>query len=197
VRPLPYTDTGARIAFYAILATFLLLEQRTRVLSWTRRDGERRDRGTLVLVVASIAIGLAGAGVVAGDITSAELSGARWPLFVAGLALMLAGIVLRQWSIAMLGRSFTVVVRVREGQEVIDTGPYRWVRHPSYTGMLVTFLGYGLALGNWISTLCALLVPLIGIVVRIHIEEQALLEGLGEPYRRFAEGRKRLVPGVW
>jgi protein-S-isoprenylcysteine O-methyltransferase Ste14 len=197
VRPLPYSDTGARIAFYAILATFLLLEQRTRVLSWTRREGERRDRGSFVVVVASVAIGLAGAGVVAGDITSAELSGALWPLFAAGLALMLAGIVLRQWAIAMLGRSFTVVVRVREGQEVIDTGPYRWVRHPSYTGMLLTFAGYGLALGNWISILCAVLVPLIGIVVRIHFEEQALLEGLGEPYRRFAEGRKRLVPGVW
>jgi protein-S-isoprenylcysteine O-methyltransferase Ste14 len=197
VRPLPYSDTGARIAFYAILAIFLLLEQRTRVLSWTRRDGERRDRGTLVVVVVSIAVGLAGAGVVAGDVTSAELSGARWPLFAAGLAVMLAGIVLRQWSIAMLGRSFTVVVRVREGQQVIDTGPYRWVRHPSYTGMLVTFAGYGLALGNWISILCAIVVPLIGIVVRIRVEEQALLEGLGEPYRRFAEGRKRLVPGVW
>jgi protein-S-isoprenylcysteine O-methyltransferase Ste14 len=197
VRPLPYSDAGARIAFYAILAAFLLLEQRTRVLSWTRRDGERRDRGTLVVVVISIAVGLAGAGVVAGDVTSAELSGARWPLFAAGLAVMLAGIVLRQWSIAMLGRSFTVVVRVREGQQVIDTGPYRWVRHPSYTGMLVTFAGYGLALGNWISILCAIVVPLIGIVVRIRVEEQALLEGLGEPYRRFAEGRKRLVPGVW
>jgi protein-S-isoprenylcysteine O-methyltransferase Ste14 len=197
VRPLPYSDTGARIAFYAILATFLLLEQRTRVLSWTRRDGERRDRGTLVVVVVSIAVGLAGAGIIAGDVTSAELSGARWPLFAVGLALMIAGIVLRQWSIAMLGRSFTVVVRVREGQQVIDTGPYRWVRHPSYTGMLVTFAGYGLALGNWISILCATVVPLIGIVVRIRVEEQALLEGLGEPYRRFAEGRKRLVPGVW
>jgi protein-S-isoprenylcysteine O-methyltransferase Ste14 len=167
------------------------------VLSLTRREGERRDRGSFVVVVARIAIGLAGAGVVAGDITSAELSGARWPLFAAGLALMLAGIVLRQWAIAMLGRSFTVVVRVREGQEVIDTGPYRWVRHPSYTGMLLTFAGYGLALGNWISILCAVLVPLTGIMVRIHFEEQALLEGLGEPYRRFAEGRKRLVPGVW
>jgi protein-S-isoprenylcysteine O-methyltransferase Ste14 len=197
VRPLPFSVTGARIAFYAILATFLLLEQRTRVLSWTRREGERRDRGSLVVVVASIAVGLAGAGVLAGDVPAAELSGARWPLFVAGLALMIAGIVLRQWSIAMLGRSFTVVVRVREGQQVIDTGPYRWVRHPSYTGMLVTFLGYGLALGSWISILCAVLVPLAGIVVRIRVEEQALLEGLGEPYRRFAEGRKRLVPGVW
>jgi protein-S-isoprenylcysteine O-methyltransferase Ste14 len=121
----------------------------------------------------------------------------RWPLFAAGLALMLAGIVVRQWAVAMLGRSFTVVVRVREGQEVIDTGPYRWVRHPSYTGMLMTFTGYGLALGNWISILLAVLAPLAGIVVRIHFEEQALLEGLGEPYRRFAEGRKRLVPGVW
>jgi protein-S-isoprenylcysteine O-methyltransferase Ste14 len=63
--------------------------------------------------------------------------------------------------------------------------------------MLLTFAGIGLALGNWISILCVIAVPLIGIVVRIRVEERALLDGLGEPYRRFAQGRKRLVPGVW
>jgi protein-S-isoprenylcysteine O-methyltransferase Ste14 len=197
VSPLPFTDTGPRIVFFAVLITFVLLEQRTRVHSFRHREGEQRDRGSLYLIIVCIAVGLAGAGVVAGDAGAGDLSGALWPLFVAGIALMIAGIALRQWSVVMLGGSFTVVVRVREGQEVIDTGPYRFVRHPSYTGLLITCAGYGLALGNWISILCALLVPLAGTVVRIHVEERALLEGLGEPYRRFAEGRKRLVPGVW
>ena len=197
MRPLPFSVTGARIAFYAVLAIFVLLEQRTRVSSWRHREGERRDRGSYVLIVACVGVGLVAAGILAGDVPAAELSGARWPLFVVGLALMVGGIILRQWAIAMLGGSFTVVVRVRQGQEVIDTGPYRWVRHPSYTGLLVIFAGFGLALGNWVSVLCAVLVPLIGIVVRIHFEERALLQGLGESYRLFAQGRKRLVPGVW
>jgi protein-S-isoprenylcysteine O-methyltransferase Ste14 len=197
VRPLPFTVTGARIAFYAVLITFVLLEQRTRVRSWRHREGEHRDRGSYLLIIVCVSAGLVGAGLVAGAVTSAELSAIRWPLFGAGIALMLAGIVLRQWAVAMLGDSFTIVVRVREGQDVIDTGPYRFVRHPSYTGMLITFAGFGLALGNWISILCAIVVPLIGIVVRIRVEERALLQGLGEPYRRFAQTRKRLVPRVW
>jgi protein-S-isoprenylcysteine O-methyltransferase Ste14 len=197
VRSLPFTVTGARIAFYAVLITFVLLEQRTRVRSWRHREGEHRDRGSYLLIIVCVSAGLVGAGLVAGAVTSAELSAIRWPLFGAGIALMLAGIVLRQWAVAMLGDSFTIVVRVREGQDVIDTGPYRFVRHPSYTGMLITFAGFGLALGNWISILCAIVVPLIGIVVRIRVEERALLQGLGEPYRRFAQTRKRLVPRVW
>jgi protein-S-isoprenylcysteine O-methyltransferase Ste14 len=197
VSPLPFTDTGPRIVFYAVLIAFVLLEQRTRVHSFRHREGERRDRGSLYLIIVCVATGFAGAGVIAGDAGAGDLSSARWPLFVAGIVLMIAGIVVRQWSVAMLGGSFTVVVRVREGQEVIDTGPYRYVRHPSYTGLLLTCAGYGLALGNWISLLCALLVPLAGTVVRIHVEERALLEGLGEPYRRFAQTRKRLVPRVW
>jgi len=110
---------------------------------------------------------------------------------------MVAGIVLRQWSVALLGKSFTVDVRVHEGQQVIDRGPYRFVRHPSYTGMLLTFAGIGLALGNWLSLACVLLVPLVGLVLRIRVEERTLLAELGEPYRRFAEGRARLVPHVW
>jgi protein-S-isoprenylcysteine O-methyltransferase Ste14 len=71
------------------------------------------------------------------------------------------------------------------------------VRHPAYTGLILVFVGFGLALGNWASLLVAAVVPTIGLVYRIRFEERALLDGLGEPYRRFAEGRRRLVPGIW
>jgi protein-S-isoprenylcysteine O-methyltransferase Ste14 len=110
---------------------------------------------------------------------------------------MAAGVVLRQWSVALLGRFFTTDVRLHEGQTVVDTGPYRRLRHPSYTGMLLTFLGLGLALGNWAALLALVVLPAIGLVVRIRSEERVLLAGLGEPYRRFAASRKRLIPGVW
>jgi protein-S-isoprenylcysteine O-methyltransferase Ste14 len=82
-------------------------------------------------------------------------------------------------------------------QTVIDTGPYRWVRHPSYSGLILTLLGLGPALGNWAALAVLVVVPTVGLVVRIRVEERALLEALGEPYRRFAAGRPRLLPGVW
>jgi protein-S-isoprenylcysteine O-methyltransferase Ste14 len=68
-------------------------------------------------------------------------------VFAAGLVLMWAGIALRQWAVTVLGRFFTVDVRVQPDQTVVEAGPYRYVRHPSYSGMIITFLG--LALGNW------------------------------------------------
>jgi len=85
---------------------------------------------------------------------------------------------------------------VQPGQTVVDRGPYRWVRHPSYAGLIAVFAGLG-GLDNWAALALLAVVPTVGLLVRIRFEERALLDGLGEPYRRFAAGRPRLFPGVW
>lgn len=195
--PLPYTDPGAKLAFYVVLGIFGLLELRIRVLSHLNRQGSPADQGSLAVVIASAGVGLVGALMLAAKVQGAAISGARWPVFVAGLFLMVAGIVLRQWAVALLGQFFTVDVRVHTGQTVVEGGPYRWVRHPSYTGLIVIFVGMGLALGNWASLAVLAVVPTVGLVVRIRFEERALLEGLGEPYRLFAASRAHLFPGLW
>jgi protein-S-isoprenylcysteine O-methyltransferase Ste14 len=104
---------------------------------------------------------------------------------------------LRWWSIAVLGRLFTVVVRASPGQAVVTHGPYRVVRHPSYTGLVAVFLGGGLAFGNWAAAVASSLLVLVGVVGRIRREERALTEALGDAYLEFARGRARLVPHVW
>jgi protein-S-isoprenylcysteine O-methyltransferase Ste14 len=166
-------------------------------MSLLNRAGDRLDRGSMLIVVASLGAGLAGGFVLARRLHASAITDARWPLFVAGLVLMILGLALRQWAVALLGPYFTVDVRVQPGQTVVERGPYRWVRHPSYTGLILIFVGLGLALGNWAALAVLMVVPTIGLVVRIHLEERALLEGLGEPYRRFAANRPRLFPGVW
>ena len=155
------------------------------------------DRGSLLVVVAFIYAGVGGGFALAGGVHSAAIADGRWPLFVLGLVLMSAGIAIRQWAVVLLGRFFTIDVRVHPGQAVVERGPYRWVRHPSYTGMILTFIGIGLALGNWAALAVLAVVPTVGLLVRIRFEERALLDGLGEPYRRFAANRPRLFPGVW
>jgi protein-S-isoprenylcysteine O-methyltransferase Ste14 len=197
VTPLPYTDTEARIAFSVTVGAFVLLEQRTRFRSLLNREGLRADRRSLVAVVVSVAVGVAGAFVLASDVSGAAIPVGRWPVFVLGLILMWAGIAVRQWAVTLLGRFFTVDVRIQTDQVVVDRGPYRWVRHPSYAGMILTFVGMGLALGNWVSLAALAVVPTAGLVVRVHVEEAALTENLGEPYRRFSAGRPRLFPGLW
>ena len=96
-----------------------------------------------------------------------------------------------------LGRYFTVVLKTSEDQPVVDRGPYRVLRHPSYTGLLLAFAGCGLMLGNWVSAAGSVALLLTALVHRIRIEERALTAALGDRYRTFAAGRARLVPFVW
>lgn len=123
VRPLPDSHTAAAIVCYGLLGLFGLLEQRVRVRSWLNREGERRDAGSLVVIIVCLGVALARAFVTASDATGAAITVARWPVFGCGIALMAAGIVVRQWAVALLGSSFTIDVRVRAGQQVIDRGP--------------------------------------------------------------------------
>jgi protein-S-isoprenylcysteine O-methyltransferase Ste14 len=195
--PLTDTQSGARTAFYVVLGTWVLLEWRVTLRSRLNRHGSRAERGSPVWVAAFVYAGVGGGFVVAATVPSAEMGDVRGPLFVLGLVLMVVGIAVRQWAVAMLGRFFTIDVRVHPGQAVVERGPYRWVRHPSYTGFIITFLGIGLALGNWAALAVLAVVPTVGLVLRIRFEERALLDALGEPYRRFAATRPHLFPGLW
>lgn len=195
--PLPYTHSGAQIAFYVVLGAFALLECRVRLRSRLNRHGSRSDRGSLLAVYSSVYVGLGGGFALAATVHAAAIPDGRWPIFAGGLLLMSAGIAIRQWAVALLGQFFTTDVRVHPGQTVVETGPYRWVRHPSYTGMIMTFVGIGLALGNWAALAVLALVPTAGLIVRIRVEEGVLLDSLGEPYRRFAASRPHLLPGLW
>jgi protein-S-isoprenylcysteine O-methyltransferase Ste14 len=105
--------------------------------------------------------------------------------------------VLRGWSIKTLGAYFTASVKVSTDQPVITAGPYRMLRHPSYTGLLLIVTGIGLASANWVGLAGMALLTLAGLLWRIHAEERALLTTLGDPYRAYAARHKRLVPLVW
>ena len=118
-------------------------------------------------------------------------------IFGAGLALMALGQLLRWWSIATLGRLFTVYVAIRDGHRVVESGPYRYVRHPSYSAILLFHLGAALCFGNALSAI-ALLVPVsLAIGNRMRVEEAALVNGLGPAYREYMTRTKRLVPGLY
>jgi protein-S-isoprenylcysteine O-methyltransferase Ste14 len=94
----------------------------------------------------------------------------------------------------VLGRFFTYNVAVHAGQTVVEAGPYRYIRHPSYTGALITLVGVGLALGNWAALLAILVCTGIAYAYRISVEESALVAALGEPYKEYMRRTRRLVP---
>lgn len=155
---------------------------------------ENRDRLSLkVLVIGGplvwlLSIGLAFAG--PGAMHSIALQGA-------GLLTMAVGIVVRFTAIAQLGRFHTPNVAVLGDHQLKQTGLYRYVRHPSYLGALIAFLGFGLALGNWLSLAVIVGVTPCLYLFRIHEEDAALLAAFGEPYRDYCRRTKRLIPGLY
>jgi protein-S-isoprenylcysteine O-methyltransferase Ste14 len=119
--------------------------------------------------------------------------GAERLAFLMGLTLITLGIGLRQYAVRTLGKYFTGEVSTQAGQALIQTGPYRWVRHPGYAGSLISLIGLGLALTNWLS-LCSLALVLLGLIYRIRVEERTLVEAFGPAYRQYMQRTKRLIP---
>jgi protein-S-isoprenylcysteine O-methyltransferase len=115
----------------------------------------------------------------------------------AGVVLFVGGMVLRWYSILHLGRFFTVNVAIAADHQLVDTGPYRFVRHPSYTGALLAFIGFAMVLRNWASVLMISLPIALAFLYRINVEEHALVEALGERYRAYIKRTKRLIPFVY
>jgi protein-S-isoprenylcysteine O-methyltransferase len=114
-----------------------------------------------------------------------------------GIVIFAVGLIIRWFSIVHLGRFFTVNVAIATDHRLIDTGPYRFVRHPSYTGALMAFLGLALCLANWAS-LAVIVVPVFLVFLRrMQVEEGALLQALGDQYRDYMNRTKRLIPAVY
>lgn len=119
-------------------------------------------------------------------------------IFLAGTALVLIGLVIRRWSVHALGTLFTHILSIRKGHVVVSTGPYKYLRHPAYSGSIIAFLGVGIGIGNWISVAFCIIIPFISCTVRIIVEEKMLTEHLGKEYKQYiSRVRYRLIPGVW
>lgn len=194
MHPLFQTSTIAGALFYGTVVIVLVMELRQSTKS--RDDATPHDRGSQLAVRGSIL-----AGAIAGIVATHDVPGAdihhRWLLFGIGLVVLWAGAALRWWAFRTLGQYFTFTVMTSSDQRVVSAGPYRIVRHPGYSGAVLILTGIGLTYGNWLSLAAMILLPLVGLVYRIKVEEAALLGTLGDAYRSYAHSRKRLVPFVW
>ncbi len=155
-----------------------------------------QDRGTRVIVAVSL-----GGAIVVGGLMRRWVPGLNTPaptaFAVAGLVVMWAGLAARVWAVVTLGGSFSTFLQAEVDQPVVTSGPYRWVRHPAYTGLLLIALGFGLGARNWLSVLVCVVVPVAGLLRRIAVEEAELTRVLGDRYRGYQRMTRRLVPGLW
>ena len=179
--------------FFSTLAVWLAVESRQAIHH--RADATSKDRGSaIVLRLCAVAGSVLAA--LALNVRSTTFSDGP-VVFGVGLGLMFAGIGLRWWCFRTLGRYFTFTVMTSAGQPVIDAGPYRVLRHPSYAALLLVLIGMGLSYGNWLSLVALTILPLAGLMNRMRVEEAALTAALGPAYTRYASTRKRIIPFVW
>jgi protein-S-isoprenylcysteine O-methyltransferase len=170
------------------------------LLTLTRRaqskTGTKQDRSTLGMIWLVIAVSVTAGVFVTHNFPAAALPNG-WMFASAGVVLFVAGLLLRWWAIIALGRFFTVDVTIEKDHELVERGPFCFVRHPSYTGVLLAFVGVALSLGNWAALLVILLPIGAAFVHRMNVEEEALSRALGPRYAEYMKRTKRLVPFVY
>jgi protein-S-isoprenylcysteine O-methyltransferase Ste14 len=196
MRPLVFSVRAYTIAFTIAVLIWYVPDRISSFWLRSARDptARRQDRGSLFAVIGAIVAGAAVGFGLAVTWTGASVAWLRPLVTIAGIALVLLGSALRWWAILTLGRYFTLDMAVRSTQAVVQSGPYRVVRHPAYSGTLLSLLGLGLALANWASVVAIVAGGLIGLLYRVRVEERALAEGLGKPYMDYMRRTKRFIP---
>lgn len=163
----------------------------------TQRDtSPSRDRGSLILLYVGITLGYC----VAIPFSFSPFGRLTWgqPVWqVAGLALIAGGLWIRYSAMRTLASLFTYAVEIQEQHRLVETGLYRFIRHPGYFGQLLVFLGIGLALANWISLLGLTLPIGVAFLNRIRVEERALQERFGGAYETYRRRSWRLIPWLY
>jgi len=184
---------------YALLGGFLVLQRvmRRGELARSLRPPPA-DRGSTRLLGGAFGLGLLA--LAAAPALNADGVAEMGPAAVVGwigIAVMVGGLALRLWSQAVLGRYYTSTLRHAEDQPILASGPYRLLRHPGYAGLLLAWVGAGLATANWAVASAILLLMVVAYSYRITAEEAMLLGAFGGRYKEYMARTWRLIPYVY
>lgn len=196
MQPLVGHDSLATGIFAVVFGGWVLFEIGLSSFKRPERGAKRRDGVSGLFVFLAIFVAFIIMESVAKAAPGAAMTTKPWIIFGAAIAVAFAGFALRLWAIRVLGRSFTAAIATSPGQTVVDSGPYRRIRHPSYTGALVTVLGAALTFTNWLS-LVAFVPVFLAYCYRIMVEERALEGDLGGAYEEYRRRTRRMIPFVF
>ena len=184
------------IAYYTLVLTWLILEILLTIKKGGQNKDALKDKGTMKLMwlINPLCLLIAYLLQYASNI---DLPGDK-PLHLSiGMILILTGIIIRYTSVYQLGQYFCMTVSVSSDHKLIKNGLFRYVRHPSYTGLATSFLGFGITTGNWISLMIAIIPTTALLLYRIKFEEAVLFEAFGKEYKNYSVHIKRLIPFIY
>ena len=195
-----YTNKGAGLIFLAACLVWNVPEMIgafKQTAKASRKEASIQDRGSMGILIGLQWFGLALNFLFGAFFPAAAILWQRTALFFVGVALILLGVMFRWYAIWTLGGYFTRDVAVSTDQRVVQIGPYRFIRHPAYSGTLITMLGVGFAMTNWASLIALLICVLSGHLYRVRIEEKALIQAIGQPYIEYMHRTRRFIPLVF
>jgi len=175
---------------YGFFEVFMNLRQRSK-----SKVATTGDKSSLWLLYSLITVGYA----LSFSIGATKIGRIYyWNTFFAiGMALVVIGLMIRIHSILTLNQYFTYSVAKVENHKIIETGLYKFIRHPGYLGQLIIFIGISTSISNWLSILVMMIAITLGYFYRIKVEERSMLEQLGEDYLNYQERTKRLIPRIY
>jgi len=165
------------------------------ILKSGKEDRKNKDKSTLNLLWLAIPFSIVTSVIISYN-TYFPIADDIWILYL-GELFILIGILVRYIIIRSLGKYFTVDVTIRQDHKIKKEGFYKYLRHPSYAFSLLTSLGLGLYLNNWLSLIFAFVPPFLAFAYRIKIEEQALVEQFGEEYLEYRKNTRKLIPFIY
>jgi protein-S-isoprenylcysteine O-methyltransferase Ste14 len=185
-----------RTVIFIVSLVWIISEIVLARLKHSDTAGTKQDKFSLRILWATIILGI-----VIGNLLAIYRVGTiptgSYYIAISGLVLIVVGLVVRWIAILTLWKYFTVDVSIASDHRLVSSGLYKVVRHPAYTGSLLSFLGLGLVFSNWL-TLLVIFVPItVAFVYRIKVEEKALVEFFGDRYVRYCATTKRLIPGIY
>jgi protein-S-isoprenylcysteine O-methyltransferase len=188
--PLPNWLAIAGIWLWAGYEVLLRRRADRQTTDW---KGGREDRSSTRLLFAAYAAAI----VLSISLHASGVGSVPTALTWVGVVMLAAGLALRAWGMAVLGRYYTRTLRVVDEQQVVRGGPYRLIRHPGYAGSLLVWTGYCLGIGNWIAFVIVAALMLLAYTWRITSEETMLVDHFGDAYRDYQTSTARLIPFLY
>jgi protein-S-isoprenylcysteine O-methyltransferase Ste14 len=182
-----------KVLYCSWIATEILVLTMTRTRSG---GGTISDRGSLRVLWVTIMLSLTAGMWVGAAYRPTAMREQHWVGSVC-VVLIAVGLVIRWTAIYTLGKSFSANVAIHATQTLNQSGLFRYMRHPSYTGLALIFVSMGLSTHNWLGLGIIVVAPMAALVYRIHVEEHALTAAFGTEYVEYSRTTKRLVPGVY
>ncbi len=186
----------AALGFIVMICVFIIAETAGAIFTSVKRGGIRTERRRMG--VGGLLVALSWMVVFVAVLVVAAMGYGLMPtwFYYIGVIAMAVGIALRMWAVTVLGRYFSRTLDVEVEQKVVEAGPYRYVRHPSYTGVLLFFVGMGLAVSSWVAVVIGVLVFAVAYGYWMYSEEKVLIQQLGTGYVDYMKRVKRIIPKI-